>query len=219
MALLLIAGAAAWWKRDTFLKAIAARAIHRSTGLRVEIRAFQTGAKSGAVSMQGLRLYNYPEFGGSVLLDVPELVVELDRELAAAGRLRFKQLRLNLAELNVIQDSAGRWNFERLEREMTARNAARTNRAEPRLEFAGIDEMHLTLGRIRYTDLKRSGRSRDIRVGVTNETVAGIRTEEQLQEWIGSFLFRVILQEVAQPTEQPRRPPKAKDVLKDALAR
>jgi len=209
-------GAAAWWKRDVFLKHIAARALARHTGMRVEIASFQAGPAPGAMTFRGVRLYNFPEFGNGVLLDAPELAVELDEDMAATGQLKFRKLRLNLAELSVIQDAAGRWNFEKLEKEMTERNAARTKQSKPRLVFAGIDDISLTLDRVRYTDLKRPERSRDIRVCATNETATGIRTEEQLQEWIGSFLFRVILREVA---AEPRRQHKARDALKDALDR
>lgn len=219
LVVLVALGVAAWWKRDLFLKAAVVRAIQRRTGLRVEIGTFQSAPEGAGMMMRDFRLYNHPEFGGGLLLDMPELIVELDRELVAAGRVRFKQLRMTLAELNVMQDAAGRWNFEKIENEMTERNAARARRAQPRLTFAGIDELSLSLARIRYTDSRRPDKNRDLRVAVTNETASGIRTEEQLQEWVGSFLFRVIMQEVSNPTDPPRRRHKAKDALKDALDR
>jgi hypothetical protein len=201
--------------RDSILALAARKTIQASTGMRVEIAKFKTGLRTPAIQMQGFKLYNYPEFGESLLLDVPDLLVEFDAELAAQGKLRFKQLRVNLAELNVIRDAAGRWNIERVEKEMTERNAARTNRHERRLEFAGIDELRLTIGRIHYTDFQKPSRSRHIDVNLRDELVRGINTDEDLQDWIGSNIFRVILQEAASPTARRKR--KTVETLKDAL--
>jgi hypothetical protein len=221
LGVVLIVAAVLWAQRDRLLQVVAAAVIERATGMRTEIAGFEGNHRwdTGAIALRGVRLHNFPEFGGGLLLDLPELVVELDPAVAATGRVRFRQLRMHLAELNVIQDAEGRWNFERVEREMTERNAARTNRHEPRLTFGGIDSLSLTLDRVRYTDLRRPDRSREFRVGITNEIATGIQTEEQLQEWLGSFLFRTFLNQVAGQEHEPRPRPraKAKDALKDAL--
>jgi hypothetical protein len=203
--------------RDSLFKLAARKSVQACTGLRVEIAKLKTGLRTAAIEMQGFKLHNYPEFGDSVLLDVPDLLVEFDSELASQGKLRFKQLRVNLAELNVIRDAAGRWNIEKVEKEMTERNTARTSRNEPRLQFAGIDELRLTIGRISYTDLQKPSRSRQIDVNIRDELVLGIQTEEDLQDWIGNFIFKVILPEVASTTAKRRHKPVA--TLKEALER
>ena len=201
--------------RDPILKLAARKRVQASTGMRVEIAKLKTGLRTAAIQIEGFKLHNYPEFGDSVLLDAPDLLVEFDSELAAQGKLRFKQLRVNLAELNIIRDAAGRWNIEKVEKEMTERNAARTNRNERRLVFAGIDQLRLTIGRISYTDLQKPSRSREFAVNIRDELVRGIQTDEDLQDWIGSFIFKVILQEVATPTARRRQ--KSVETLKEAL--
>jgi hypothetical protein len=203
--------------RDPILKLAARKRVQASTGMRVEIAKLKTGLRTAAIQIKGFKLHNYPEFGDSVLLDAPELLVEFDSELAAQGKLRFKQLQVNLAELNIIRDAAGRWNIEKVEKEMTQRNAARTNRNERKLVFAGIDQLRLTIGRISYTDMQKPSRSREFAVNIRDELVQGIKTDEDLQDWIGSFIFKVILQEVAAPTA--RRKQKSVETLKEALER
>src|SRR5262245_2653141 len=69
--------------RDSILKLAAQKSLQASTGMRVEIARFKTSWRSPAIQMQGFKLHNYPEFGDSVLLDVPELFVEFDSELAS----------------------------------------------------------------------------------------------------------------------------------------
>ncbi|MEY2408997.1 MAG: hypothetical protein QOF48_1667 [Verrucomicrobiota bacterium] len=201
--------------RDPFLKLAAARAIHKCTGMKVEIAKFKTGLRNPAMTMQGVKIYNYGEFGDSLFMDMPNLLVEFDQEDAAQGRLHFKKLRVELAELNVLRDRAGRWNLEKVEKEMTERNAARTKRSQPRLSFGGIDEMHISVARVTFKDLQKSSKSREILVNMRDEVVTGIHTDEELQEWIGSFIFRVILQEAVSPTS--KRKGKPIDALKEAL--
>jgi hypothetical protein len=201
--------------RDPFLKLAAQQAIRDSTGLRAEIAGFKTGLGRPCIAMRGFKLHNYPEFGDSLLADIPDLLVEFDQQLAAQGKLRFKQLRLHLAELNVIHDAAGRWNLEKIEKEMTERNAVRVARGKPKLEFAGIEEMHLTIGRVTFRDLLKPLKSREILVDMRDERVADLQTEEALEEWIGSFIFKVILQEAVSPTA--KRKAKPVEALKEAL--
>ena len=122
---------------------------------------------------------------------------------------------MNLAELNVIRDASGRWNIEKVEEEMTERNAARANHHEPKLEFGGIDELRLSIGRINYTDNQKPSRSRRIDVNVHDELVRGINTDEDLQEWIGSFIFKVILPEAVASTAKRKK--KTVETLKEAL--
>jgi uncharacterized protein involved in outer membrane biogenesis len=213
--LLLLLAILALCFRDTFFRLAAREAIHSSTGLRVEIAKIKTGLRQPAIEMHGLKIYNYADFGNSLLLDVPDLTVEFDQQLAAEGKLRFKLLRVNLAELHVIRDSAGRWNLEKVEKEMTDRNVARVKRGKPKLQFAGIDEMELTIGRVTFRDAQKPDKSKEILVGIRNEFVTGIKTDEDLQEWIGGFIFKVILQEAITPTA--KRKGKPVQTLKDAL--
>jgi hypothetical protein len=52
-------------------------------------------------------------------------------------------------------------------------------------------------------------------VNIRDELVLGIKTDEDLQDWIGSNIFKVILQEAASPAGKRR--PKPVATLKEAL--
>jgi uncharacterized protein involved in outer membrane biogenesis len=216
LAVLLALIAAAIFFRDPILKRAAARAIERNTGMRVEIASFKTGLRHPAITMQGVKLFNYPEFGGALMCDVPDLLVEFDPDDYAQGRLHFKQLRLHVAELNVVHDTNGLWNLEKVEKEMTDRNAERERRRQPKLQFGGIDELHLTVGRVTYVDKQRPHKSRDFPVNIRDEVVKNLRTEEDLQDWIGDFIFKIILQEASLPPSAKKKR-KPVQTLKDAL--
>lgn len=181
--------------RDTVLKAIARVQIEAETGLRAEIGSLETTLGTGRFQVRGLKLYNPPEFGGSLMAEVPELLVDLDPVAASEGKLRFQQLLLELTSLHVVRREDGRLNLEGLEKKLRERIARRKKRKGERmeLEFGGIVEMRLTVRKVQFTDLRRPGRQRELDLAVQDEVVKGLETEEDLQRWGGAMLFRVLM--------------------------
>jgi hypothetical protein len=182
--------------RDVVLKAVAEHSIEDETGLRAVIGELKTTLGSGAVRVRDLKLYNPAEFGGSLMADVPELVVDLDAAQAADGKLHFRHLKLDLAELNVVRNAAGRFNLDGVEKRIRERlHQRRRKRGEKfRFEFAGIERLQLNMGRALYTDLRHPRRALALNLAVTNETVVNLQTEEELGKWASALAFRILLQ-------------------------
>jgi len=182
--------------RDILLKAVAERSIEEETGLRAVIGELTTTLGSGAVRVRDLKLYNPPEFGGKLMADVPELVVDLAAAQAADGKLHFRELKLSLDELNVVRNEIGRLNLDGVEKRIRERlHQRRKKRGEKfRFEFAGIERMELTMGRVLYTDLKHPQLGLAVNLAVTNETVTDLKTEEDLENWASAMVFRILLQ-------------------------
>lgn len=182
--------------RDAVLKALVERSLEEETGLRAVIGELTTTLGSGALRVRNLKLYNSPEFGGQLMADVPELVVDLDAVKAADGKLHFRELKLNLAELNVVKNAAGRLNLNGVEKRIRERlHQRRKKRGEKfRFEFAGIEKLQLTVGQVLYTDLAHPRRSLALNLSVADETVTDLRTEEELEKWASALVFRVLLQ-------------------------
>jgi hypothetical protein len=182
--------------RDVLLKAIAERSIEDDTGLRAVIGELHTSLGSGALHIRNLKLYNPPEFGGGLMADVPEVFVDLDAAQAADGKLHFRNLKLVLSELNVVKSAAGRFNIEGVEKRIRERLHRRKHRHRDKFEFefAGIEQMHLTLGRVLYTDLKRARRPLTLNLAINDETVTDLKTEDDLESWAASMVLRIIMQ-------------------------
>jgi hypothetical protein len=182
--------------RDVILKAVAERSLREETGLRAVIGELTTSLGSGALRVRGLKLYNPPEFGGKLMADVPELLLNLDAAQAADGRLHFRELTLNLAELNVVRNSSGRLNLDGVEKRIRERlRQRRKKRGEKfQFEFAGIERLQLTMGQVLYTDLKHPRRALAINLAVTDEAVTDLKTEEELEKWASALVFRILLQ-------------------------
>jgi uncharacterized protein involved in outer membrane biogenesis len=204
--------------RDRIFKSIAERRIRAETGLEAKIGYLKTGLGSATIALKDLRIYNPPEFGSSVLMDAPELYAELDAEQAASGKLRFKVLRFHLAEVNVVKDKQGRLNLEAIQTSLNTHaptnGAAKSTPKAKRFEFAGIEKLHLTLGNVNYRDQQQPKNNRQFSLGVQNELVENLKTEEELETWMTAFLVRVAVQEyVKARAERGRSREKGLDLL------
>src|SRR5712671_3456158 len=102
----------AWLSIDPLLRSMAERRAREQLGLRIEIGQLKTGLLSGSVVLKELNIFNPEAFGAAMLARVPEFSCVLDLSQAMTNRLRFRELKLRLHELNVIKDKEGRLNFD-----------------------------------------------------------------------------------------------------------
>jgi hypothetical protein len=156
-----------------------------------------------------LKLYNPAEFGGTLMADAPEVFVDLDAEQAADGKLHFRRLKLILSELNVVKSTTGRLNIEGVQKRIRERLHRRKRRHGERFEFefAGIEQMHLTVGKVLYTDLKWPLQPLALNLAVNDETVTDLKTEDDLENWAAAMVFRILMQI---SLNQLKTPPDAK---------
>jgi len=186
--------------RNRIFKAMAERRIRTETGLPTKIGYLKTGLTSATLALKDIQIFNPPEFGRSVLVDVRQLYLELDTEQAAASKLRFKVLRFHLSEFNVVRDKQGRLNLEAFQ---DFRNAHDPTNAIPQTvrsggkayEFGGIGKLYITLGKVTYTDLQQPKNNREFILGVQDELATNIETTQELDTWMKAFLIRVAVQE------------------------
>ena len=71
---------------DSILRVVMENRIHAQTGMEAEIGKFHFGLTQPVVEIKNLQLFNSAAFGGTPLLNIPEIHVEYDRAaLRAAG--------------------------------------------------------------------------------------------------------------------------------------
>ncbi len=168
--------------KDTILRIAAEHQIRAETGMDVKIGRFSSGLFSPVVTIENLKLYNTPEFGGTEFLIVPELHVEFDADALAQQRLRIKLIRLNLAELDVVKNLAGQTNI------VTMLSKTPKGKLVPhgihvggnKLEFQSIDILNLSLGRMRFLDLKHPEKNRTVQINLENQVFSNVKTEDDL---------------------------------------
>ncbi len=154
---------------DWMVKRAIQSRVNASGMAEVEIGSLDIGLFRPHLQVRDLKVFGQSQFGGVQILDLPELRVEYDREALKRQELQVRLLRIRLNELTLVDGFAGSQTnmFQRLQgyselvNAYTNRLGELTNRAElargqrvGNLTFAGIDRLELTLGKVRFVDLK-----------------------------------------------------------------
>ena len=197
--------------KDTVFRMIAEHQIREETGLEVKIGRFSSSLLSPVVSIENLKLYNTPEFGGTEFLIIPELHIELDAEALSQQKLRVKLMRFNLAELDVVKNQAGETNLVTMLAKMPKGKLAPhgIHVGGKKFEFDSIDVLNLSLGRMRFIDLKNRANDRDVNINADNQVFNNVKTEGDVY----SILFLIWLRSGGASLIKP------KDLANDFLGR
>jgi len=165
--------------KDTILRLVAEHQIRAETGMDVKIGRFSSGLFSPVVTIENLKLYNTPEFGGAEFLIIPELHVEFDADALTRQQLRIKLIRFNLAELDVVKNQAGQTNLVTMLAKMPKGKIAPhgIHVGGRKFEFESIDVLNLSLGRTRFIDLKNHQNDREVALNLENQVFNNIKTE------------------------------------------
>jgi len=172
---------------DSMLKAMVEKRISAQTGMDVQIGKCSVGLLSPAVNVQDFRMYNTAEFGGAPFLDVRELHVEYNRSALVGRQFRVTLMRLNVNEVNVVRNDAGRTNV------VIAAPQAPPGRANPAPIGNGIttiDLLNLSVGKVGYIDLKNPKRSRELRPDMQNQIFKNVRLPDDLGGLLSWIWFR-----------------------------
>jgi hypothetical protein len=172
--------------KDTIIKNIAESQIRKSTGMDVKIGAMHVGLTRPVFNVENFVLYNTADFGGGTFIDVPDLYMEMQPD-AKKGELRFKIVRMNVRELNIIENLQGRTNITSVAGALDTLQKNRTNSNDK--IFKGIDTLNLTVGKIRYINMRVPKRNQEFNLALQNEVVLNVRTWEDM----AAIIFKVLL--------------------------
>ncbi|MFO1476349.1 MAG: hypothetical protein U1F98_06830 [Verrucomicrobiota bacterium] len=169
--------------KDVVLRRIMEERIHAQTGLGVEIRRLSTGIFSPVVTMEGLKLYNTADFGGTPLLDMPEFHVELDSAALARRQVHVTLARFNLAEVDIVRNELGQTNLVTLMGKAQARveKDGGIGKALGQFEFTGVDVLNLSLGTVKYIDLADRANNREVHINLQNQVFKNLKNKTDLQ--------------------------------------
>lgn len=168
--------------KDTILRMVAEHQIRAQTGMDVKIGRFSSGLFSPVVTIENLKLYNTPEFGGTEFLIIPELHVEFDAEALAEQKVRIKLMRFNLAELDVVKNFAGETNIVSMLKKVPKGKLAPhgIQVGKKKFEFESVEVLNLSLGRMRFIDLKNRKNDRDVTINLDNQVFSNVKNDGDL---------------------------------------
>lgn len=176
---------------DPVVKAVAEKRLTRAIGMKVTIDDIDAGVFRSEVTVTGLRIFYRSEFGGKTLLVLPELHVDYNWDALRRRKvLHLEEMRLHIGWVNLVVNTKGETFFERykksISRQKRSESPLKGNPSSPRNEklrqgFAGIEELKLTLGKLRVTDMRRPGWSEEYGVNLKNAVFRDLRTREDFE--------------------------------------
>lgn len=178
--------------KNALLQSLSETRLRAQTGMDVRVGKVEVGLFSPTVNVEDFRLFNPAEFGGSPLLDVPNLHVEYDLAALAARKVRFKLVRIAVSELNIVESQDGRTNLVLSLDDLAPHDGGESDRPLSVLGFTidGVDTLNLTLGRARFTSLRNPGKATEVELGLKNEIFTDIRSVAQLRQVLMKALLR-----------------------------
>jgi hypothetical protein len=183
--------------KDPIAKSLTERNLRQNTGMDAKISKMEIGLATPVVSLEGLKLYNTDDFGGSTFLEMPELRVEYIPDDVRAGKVRFKTVRLNLAEVHIVKNKSGKTNLEMMQKLSKKKSGEKEHGGGvPGVDFGGVDALYLTVGKIRITDESDPRNNDVIDVGVKDEVGRNLKTEADVTVWFSGVLFKVAAREM-----------------------
>jgi hypothetical protein len=168
---------AAFLLRDTIVKQVMQNRLRSATGMDVRIGKMDIGLATPTIAMEDVRIYNPPGFGGSLFLSLPEIYVDYDLAAIRARKLHLNLVRLNLEEMDIVQDKQGRLNIQGIAEK--SRAASEEARKQPSaFTFAGLDTLNVTFQKLRRWNLDTPDRVEERMFGITNEVFTNLKTKE-----------------------------------------
>lgn len=166
--------------------------IKRETGMDVKIGKLEIGILNPGVTIENLVLYNSAEFGGSPFIDLPELRIEYDRGNFFWHNKHFKLIRINLTQLNVVENKKGRTNIELLEKLFPSDDnvPGTTNKVSNGLKVGQIDTLNLTLGKATFMSMNQPQQVDELRMNVHNQVVTNIKSDQDLSSVLLAVLIK-----------------------------
>jgi uncharacterized protein involved in outer membrane biogenesis len=166
---------------DDIARYVAEKRMREQSGMDATIGELVIGLRTPTVTIRNFKLTNPPDFGGSPFVEIPEIYFEYDREALRAGRLHFKLVRLNLAQVHVVE-KGGKSNVQALQKTAPEpRGPSKPGKEELPFEFAGIDKLQLTLTKAVFTKLGPPDQTREVPLGVQNEVFRDIKTQRDVE--------------------------------------
>ena len=175
--------------KDSLAKSYFQRRLKQEIGLEVSVENLHLGLLSPTMTLRNLKILNSEDFGGSPLLDIPEVKLEYAPGELLSGTMHFRQLRFELAGIHVVKNKSGKMNVAWAEENDPASELNSVQR-KAGLEFKGIDQLNLTLGKIVYSDLQNPANNQEYDLGVKNEVVTNIKSESDFTDWLMSYLVK-----------------------------
>ena len=158
--------------------------IQARTGMQAEIGKFSLGLTRPTITIQDFKLFNPPGYSGTPFLDIREIHLEYDAAALARHQFHATLLRVNLGELDIVKNEVGQTNLFSIAGPVSVKRSGARSRAEfsrqTGLDFTGIDVLNVSIGTVKFIDLKDQQLNRTQDIGIENCVMKDVKTPADL---------------------------------------
>jgi hypothetical protein len=168
---------------DTIVRLIMQNRIRAQTGMDAEIGKFSIGLAEPTITIKDFKLFNPPNFGGTLFIDIPEIHVEYDRAALAKRELHVTLMRFNLGELDIVKNESGQTNIFAIAALPAVKKPGGGEKSfakETGYTFSGIDVLNVSVGTAKYIDLKEQKNNREQKIGIENMILKNVKAPTDL---------------------------------------
>jgi hypothetical protein len=180
---------------DWFVKRAITEQLRQSGVAEVEIGSLDIGLIRPRLVLKNVKLFAEPQLGGVQILDLPELFISYDRNALQRSELHLNEVRIQLTELALIDGIEEKpINMMQMVQLLPMQMAAYTNRLASltnqvdfekaqqlgKLKFAGVDHLELTVGRVRFIDMKDPTAERVSSLSIHKKSWSNLKTVPDL---------------------------------------
>jgi len=172
---------------DTILRGVMENRIRAQTGMDAEIGRIHLDLLEPVITIKDFKVHNPPNFGGTPFLNIPEIHVEYDRDALLKNQVHLTLVRFNLGELDIVKNEKGETNLFSLGVKLPAKGAAgggnaglKEIKSRTGLDFQGIDVLNVSVGTLKYLDLKDPGKNLEQKIGLENLLIRNVKSGADL---------------------------------------
>jgi len=85
-----------------------------ATGLKLKIGKLKIGANLSKIQIKDMKLYNPKGFKDKVMIDIPEVSVDVNSSALFKGKIHVREVRFNLEQFTIVKNKKGESNLEYL---------------------------------------------------------------------------------------------------------
>jgi hypothetical protein len=200
---------------DWFIKRAIVEKVRESGLAEAQIGSLDIGIFRERLTIRDVKIFAEPQFGGVQILDLPELHIDYDRSAFSRHELHLKTVRIRLNELALIDGVEEKpTNMYEMVSSWPARMAAYTNQLASltnspafersqrvgNLKFAGVDRLELSIGKIRFVDMKDPTAERVANLNISRRVLTNLATVPDLVPLAVDLVIRTTLG--AQPVKR-----------------
>ncbi|MFC2149832.1 AsmA family protein [Candidatus Auribacterota bacterium] len=157
-----------YFGKNFLIKNAITHGVKAMTGLKVEIDSMNISVVGTSVGIKGLKLYNPPQFKDRLMMDMPEISVDMYLKPLLKKKIHVESIKLDLKEFVVVKNEKGELNLDSITAVKGVEDEQEKEEQEKKGEMPEIriDLLELKIGKVVYKDYSKGGEPKVTEVNV-----------------------------------------------------